>query len=296
MLYQQENVRVEQLKQNEVFYTQDDGEMYQMTRRGAKSLDGYGDIVHLDKTEQVTLSYDDTIQRKRIELTLELVRRLVDSGFVFFSSVLVKADTYKNVLYHIEAIEAWDDAMFFHMPGRSLLLAVRLHYRRLGGSDGESMDWQFRLVAKGLPFEEQFKIAQQVGTPMKKVPRDNYGWGYDDIPEVPLFKRDVAVDRFTKTGSAAWFEGRSRVIEVRYDQYKVGMPLDPIAAHDSIMSLVNAALPFIGFGPLAEMNVSWMAPTYTFPNCEPEFWKQFNTAYLRKVVRRPLGLESREQV
>lgn len=302
MLFEQQVVRFANVKQNEVFCTPDDGEMYKLVHRGAKSLDGYGDFVRIEPHEEVRLSYTDTVQRRRIDITLEFIRRLVARDWTFFSSVCINADKYKGITHCDNASTAWSDSMFFHVPGKAMLLIVRLHYdfgeRSIGGveSYGEHMYWTFDLVVKGMPYEEQFKIAQLLGTPMRRVPADNYGWSYDDVPKLPLFQEPVDVPGFQQSVRSSWLEGTCRMVDYRAYQWKRTELMSAQAAHDSIRTALDAVIPFVGYGQIAELGVDTFPPKAVLSNCEEDFWKQFNSSYLRKVVRRPVGLKMPNEV
>jgi len=212
-----------------------------------------------------------------------IVSRMVRAGFALISRVTIGD---KDLKYHVPVTQARDTRLIFHVPGKCFIFVLSFNENDYYQSGDVRMQWRIDRYVQELPYETilknevaRLKQAGQTGTP-----------DFDQIHERLTKLTQCVPDGFARYGGWDTNEAGSRQYMDHWEQPESGStPLDPGALVGACLLLCLAVAPTIASGPFQRLQVTSFPPYYTFPGCEQLFWKRFDTAYFRNVVRDPWG-------
>lgn len=196
----------------------------------------------------------------------KVVELMVRAGFALISRVSIDSNEVK---FHVPAGYARCTSLFFHKPGRKLIAHLKFSendcYR-----DFFYGSWSIDFDAEFLPMKKLFPLIQ--------IPDDPERW-WDDIryKTVPGMDEALHFEGFTNYGRD-WQEDPPKPDR-----------LAPMKLVEQVRVQTDRMMPYLDRGQFGELQVTNYPPAYVFPRCEELFWKKFDRAYFRNVVRRPWG-------
>lgn len=215
---------------------------------------------------------------------------LVASGMKFLAKVTV---TSEDTPYHVGADFARSTSLFFHRPGKALIVQLELHecYGFLDGGDYDfhwSLEflceesyvlWQERLRQKAAEeqaigiFTEESLLHEAKGAWMLLETKGLHnGGGY----------------RGSGFVAPGWEIHRNFCLEREtIDQHE---RMSPEMVVSPIITAVKQVEPTLS-NSFHELSVWSFAPAYDFPGCEPLFWRRFPTRRLRLLADRIIGIK-----
>ncbi len=224
-----------------------------------------------------------TADTYRQTATDELIHLMGAKGWNHFHSSFVSSEKY---VYHVKTRRAWVHSLFFHTPGRPLLVKATLNYNLYEDGSGSSLYWGFEIYARSSPINDMYALATNY-----QIPMDNSGMYGDctiQVPQYPLFVDRSSVELALP---AFGYYGGSRTIHCdtyqayrNFEQPIVGDAASPNLVMTSIHRLIDPAMPFIGQGKFDKLGVTSFPEHYVFETSEPDFWASFNWGYFNKCV------------
>lgn len=237
--------------------------------------------------------YTNQMKQRRIAMALEVIHEMVKNGFTFFSSVLIDTSTHK----HIYSDFALSDSMFFHIPGKAAIVRVSV-VERIDQFD-EITHTQYLNAEVCLEqmaifdnnnrfglssYNECFSFAKANGY-TKKV-SDQYGWCDHEMIDLPYFRRDPLLERWTYHGGG----GSGDVCSIYLESSKPHMKELSVGSRVcELAKSVTELIPVLKDGQFSELQVTGFYPGNMFRECAPEFWSKFNTRYFRQLAHRTFG-------
>lgn len=124
----------------------------------------------------------------RIKATNEVINQLVANGYTFFSSVLLHTDFNEVVVSYKQdgSPEVWSDSLFFHIPGRAILLRISFLHREYSRSR-VTQSLVFHVLAEARPLEQLNELAFSNNLEFNVIPLDSAKWSSFGQPKIPYF-------------------------------------------------------------------------------------------------------------
>lgn len=215
--------------------------------------------------------------RKPPEFFDAIVRQMVKAGFVLISKVEISTD---DLPHHTRTLFARASSLFFHVPGKSLVL--HLLY--------DEDDYVFKGQITGrwnIVLYLQFKSCDKL---VEMVPREQRRYSGMDLYEIPFLMKVPEI--------TAFHLGQSRQVS-RYNEegfqnrYTFHQKLDrPIETADLVAELAGirkTVLPYLA-REFDRFRGSELVPANLFPGCAKLFWERFHQGhpkgYLYSIARK----------
>ena len=205
-------------------------------------------------------------------------------GFALFGSVQLSTD--EGYRHHVEAPNARDTRLFFHIPNRALIVVLcydeddflSLHDKTRKGVSG---NWT---VSVRYQYMDERELCRLTYIPFEQQKGGRFG----DLDES---YRKIMFRGLTPRPKHFTWRGNGEMCEL----YVPPTPTAPAVVVEDVWLLVEQMLPYLGPLPFDELQVTSFPPHYTFPGCEAVFWEKFKSSvsrtYLWSLVRKPWGCD-----
>lgn len=214
---------------------------------------------------------------------------LIAAGLKFLAKVTI---TSKDTPYHMGAGYARVTSLFFHQPGKALI--VKLEFNEKGALEQNyySRYWLFKFFC-----EESY--TWWLKRLEKNPARASQTGGCNDDGNVPGVWELLEIEGLGGGGGSI---GRRLVapgweVQRRYwfnQEYRIGQRerMDPQEVVSPIIDAVRRVKPALS-DRFCHLSAWGFTPGNDFPGCEPLFWKRFPTRRFRQLADHVVGIKFR---
>lgn len=214
----------------------------------------------------------------------QIGRLLIAAGLKFLAKVTI---TSSDSRYHVGADYARVTSLFFHRPGKALIVQLDFdeHY---GFMDGDyDFYWSFEF------FCEEAKVLweKRIDKKIEEAEID-FDDNYDVVGAWELLEAEglngAGGSRSSHPKHPGWEIHREFCLSGETIDRRKRMSPEVVAA--PIIAAAKQVEPALG-DKFHELSAWGFCPSYVFPGCEPIFWSRFPTRRLRLLADRVIGIK-----